>query len=121
MILQKGMWVAKGGTRIGESDHEDRAQAFLNKSGVPSSNFIRKVYNILIHKHDQLESIKDIEQRLIEHYNGDFNLAYSQCQSGNWTLISKEDLDELSSKQQVIQSIEEHMTIFNMYKKFHKN
>ena len=57
--------------------------------GSPSLQFIRKIYNLISFKLDKLEEIQEIEHKLQVEYNGDFKLAYSQCQNGNWALISK--------------------------------
>ena len=40
--------------------------------------------------------------------------------NGNWTLITKQQLDDLDNKKQLEDSINEYMSIFKMYKQFHK-
>ena len=55
-----------------------------------------------------------------EMYNGDLKLALRQIENGNWSNLSREEIDLLKSKEQIQESIEEYLTIFNMYKQFHK-
>ena len=45
-------------------------------NGTPSLSFIRKIYNILNHKQEQLDEITRNEKLVDETYNGDFALAY---------------------------------------------
>ena len=40
-------------------------------------NFIRKIFNLISHKHESLDEIKQLEGKLMEHYNGDLKLALS--------------------------------------------
>ena len=47
-----------------------------NMNGMPSLSFIRKIYNILNHKQEQLDEITRNEKLVDETYNGDFALAY---------------------------------------------
>jgi len=89
-------------------------------NGTPSINFLRKIYNIITYKQERLDEIKKIEEKVRVEYNGDLKLAKSQCQNGNWVLISKEQLDDLDNKDQLEESLKEHMSIFKMYKQFHK-
>lgn len=49
-------------------------------------------------------------------YNGDLKLAKSQIDNGNWSNLSRDEIDLLNSKNQIEESIEEYLTIFNMYK-----
>lgn len=84
--------------------------------GHPSIDFIRKIYNIITYKQEQLEEIKKIEQKVMIEYNGDLKLALSQYENGNWTLISKEMLAELSKKEQLEESLEEYLSVFKIYK-----
>ncbi len=42
-----------------------------NLNGTPSVNFIRKIYNIITYKQEQLEDIKRIEEKIDMEYNGD--------------------------------------------------
>jgi len=58
--------------------------------GTPSLSFIRKIYNILSHKQEQLDEVLEFETKINEHFNGDFNLAYKNAQNGNWTILSKD-------------------------------
>lgn len=76
-------------------------------------NFIRKIFNLISHKHEQLDEIKQLEAKLTERYNGDLTLALSQAENG---FESKEELDLIKSKKQIEDSVKEYMTIFNMYK-----
>lgn len=66
--------------------------------GSPSLNFIRKLYNTITYKFEQLEEIKQIEQKLKVNYNGDLELAYNQCKNGNWTLLTEEQLEDYKKK-----------------------
>ena len=84
--------------------------------GAPSMNFLRKIFNLVTHRHEQLDEITKLEDRLKDHYNGDLKLALSQAENGNWTLLSREQLEQVKKKEQVQESIQEYMTIFNMYK-----
>ena len=45
--------------------------------GAPSMNFLRKIYNLLSHKYEQLDEIKRLEAKLKDRYNGDLKLALS--------------------------------------------
>ena len=47
-----------------------------------------------------------MRKKVDEDYNGDFNLAYKQAQNGNWTFLSKDQLDSIKNKEVLIQSIE---------------
>ena len=53
-------------------------------------NFLRKIYNLITHKYDQLNEIRKYEEMLQDQYNGDLDLAFSQIENGNFTIISKE-------------------------------
>ena len=66
--------------------------------GVPSMNFIKKIFNIISHKQERLEKIKHTEKVVEEVYNGDFSLAMSQVNNGNFSKIDKSDLDDFKSK-----------------------
>lgn len=66
--------------------------------GQPSINFIRKIFNLISFKHEQLDEIKQLEAKLTERYNGDLKLALSQAENGNWTILSREELDLVKSK-----------------------
>jgi len=69
--------------------------------GVPSMNFIKKIYNLISHKQEKLEMINQTEKILEELYNGDLSLAMSQVNNGNFSKIDKSDLDNLKEKQQI--------------------
>jgi hypothetical protein len=69
--------------------------------GVPSMNFIKKIYNLISHKQEKLELINQTEKILEELYNGDLSLAMSQVNNGNFSKIDKSDLDNLKEKQQI--------------------
>jgi len=69
--------------------------------GVPSMNFIKKIYNLISHKQEKLEMINQTEKILEELYNGDLSLAMSQVNNGNFSKIDKSDLDNLRDKQQI--------------------
>jgi len=69
--------------------------------GVPSMNFIKKIYNLISHKQEKLEMINQTEKILEELYNGDLSLAMSQVNNGNFSKIDKSDLDNLKDKQQI--------------------
>lgn len=69
--------------------------------GQPSINFIRKIFNLISFKHEQLDEIKQLEAKLTERYNGDLKLALSQAENGNWTILSREELDLVKSKKQI--------------------
>ena len=69
--------------------------------GVPSMNFIKKIYNLNSHKQEKLELINQTEKILEELYNGDLSLAMSQVNNGNFSKIDKSDLDNLKDKQQI--------------------
>tara|TARA_B110000285_G_scaffold211811_1_gene254843 strand:+ start:468 stop:698 length:231 start_codon:yes stop_codon:yes gene_type:complete len=69
--------------------------------GVPSMNFIKKIYNLISHKQEKLELINQTEKILEELYNGDLSLAMSQVNNGNFSKIDKSDLDNLKDKQQI--------------------
>ena len=69
--------------------------------GVPSMNFIKKIYNLISHKQEKLELINQTEKVLEELYNGDLSLAMSQVNNGNFSKIDKSDLDNLKDKQQI--------------------
>ena len=71
------------------------------KMGQPSINFIRKIFNLISFKHEQLDEIKQLEAKLTERYNGDLKLALSQAENGNWTILSREELDLVKSKKQI--------------------
>lgn len=86
------------------------------KMGSPSMNFLRKIYNLISHKYEQLDEIKRVEAKLKDRYNGDLKLALSQAENGNWTGLTEEQLKQVKSKEQVEESIQEYMTMFNMYK-----
>ena len=73
------------------------------------------------HKQEQLDQINSIEKTLKEEYNDDFQMAFSQCQSGKYGLLTKDELDMLPKKKQIQQSLDESQTIFNIYKQFHIN
>ena len=88
--------------------------------GVPSMNFIKKIFNIISHKQEMLEEIKQTEKTLDELYNGDFSLAMSQVKNGNYSKIDKFQLENLKNKNQIEESLSEYLTIFNIYKQFHK-
>lgn len=45
--------------------------------GTPSKGFINKLYNIISYKEDQINDIKEIEQKIAVEYNGDLQLAKS--------------------------------------------
>lgn len=90
------------------------------KMGSPSMNFLRKIYNLISHKYEQLDEIKKLEAKLEDRYNGDLQLALNQAENGNWPILTREQLEQVKSKEQVQESIQEYMTIFNMYKQFHK-
>ena len=66
--------------------------------GVPSMNFIKKIFNIISHKQERLEKIKHTEKVVVEVYNGDFSLAMSQVNNGNFSKLDKSDLDDFKSK-----------------------
>lgn len=63
-----------------------------------------------------MDEIKKLESKLGEMYNGDLKLAKSQIDNGNWSNLSRDEIDLLNSKNQIEESIEEYLTIFNMYK-----
>lgn len=62
-------------------------------------NFIRKIYNLISHKHEQLDEIKTLESKMEEMYNGDLKLALRQIENGNWSNLSREEIDLLKSKE----------------------
>jgi hypothetical protein len=66
--------------------------------GVPSMNFIKKIFNIISHKQEKLEQINRTEKVVEEDYNGDLSLAMSQVSNGNFSKIDKSDLDNLKDK-----------------------
>ena len=66
--------------------------------GVPSMNFIKKIFNIISHKQEKLEQINQTEKVVEEDYNGDLSLAMSQVNNGNFSKIDKSDLDNLKDK-----------------------
>jgi hypothetical protein len=66
--------------------------------GVPSMNFIKKIFNIISHKQEKLEQINQTEKVVEEDYNGDLSLAMSQVSNGNFSKIDKSDLDNLKDK-----------------------
>ena len=55
-----------------------------------------------------------------EKYHGDLKLAEIQIENGNCSVITKEQLLEIKNKPLLQHSIDEYMTIFNIYKGFHK-
>lgn len=63
------------------------------KMGSPSMNFLRKIFNLISHKYEQLDEIKRLEAKLADRYNGDLKQALSQADNGNWTGLSREQLD----------------------------
>lgn len=69
--------------------------------GTPSMNFLRKIYNLISHKYEQLDEIKRLEAKLKDRYNGDLKLALSQAENGNWTILTREELELVKSKDQV--------------------
>jgi len=89
-------------------------------TGQPSMNFIKKIYNIISYKEEKIEEIKLIENRLKDQFNGDVQLALEQCKNGNYTSISKSELNDVIKKPLIEQSLDEHKTIFNIYKGFHR-
>ena len=104
-------------------------EAILNKQktlaqekmiGTPSMNFIRKIYNLITHKQEQLEEINHAEKMVEELYNGDLNLAREQVENGNYSEMTRVQLDSIAKKEQIQESLDEYLTIFNIYKQFHK-
>jgi hypothetical protein len=67
-----------------------------------------------------LDEIHRIEALLADRFNGDLRLAESQILNGNWTTITKDQLAQIHKKEILQQSLDEHQTIFNIYKGFHK-
>lgn len=61
-------------------------------------SFIRKIYNIIAHKQERLDKIEKLEEKLSEKFNGDLDLAEKQIKNGNWTLLTKTELDEIRNK-----------------------
>ena len=88
--------------------------------GTPSMNFIRKIYNLITHKQEQLEEINHAEKMVEELYNGDLNLAREQVENGNYSEMTRVQLDSIAKKEQIQESLDEYLTIFNIYKQFHK-
>lgn len=84
--------------------------------GAPSLNFVRKLYNKINYKQEQLEEVRKIEETLQREFNGDLKAAYNQAKNEHWAPISEDQLEELKKKEVLKDSIKDHMAIFNMYK-----
>jgi hypothetical protein len=88
--------------------------------GQPSTQFIRKIFNLMTYKQEKLTAIKYIEEKLSRRFKGDYSIPLGLAAEGKYEYITKEQYDLISQKELIKQSFEEYLSIFNIYKQFHR-
>ena len=89
--------------------------------GAPSMNFIRKLYNKINYRQEQLDEIINTEEIVAKEFNGDIDEAFKAVSTGICQSLSSSQLEELKKKEWVETNIQGHIGIFNMYKQFHRS
>lgn len=74
----------------------------------------------MTYKQEKLTSIKYIEEKLNRRFKGDYTIPMGLAAQGNYEYITKEQYDLIGQKDLIKQSFEEYLSMFNIYKQFHR-
>ena len=67
-----------------------------------------------------MAEIKKTQEQIKIEFGGDLELAKTNCKNGNWARVTQQQIEDMENRHILEQSIEEYLSIFKMYKQFHK-